>query len=125
MNTPGASKWPIRLLVALGVFILLLVYRNFDPDGNSFFPGCIWRKLTGLECAGCGIQRGLHALLNGHFKTAFSLNAYVFVMYPFWLVWYFVPKLRRNNVYFYTLAATVPLYIVVRNISNFFFHVHF
>ena len=124
MNTPGALKWPLRLLVALGVFILLFVYRNFDPDGNHFFPGCLWRRLTGLECAGCGVQRAIHSVLNGQFKTAFFLNAYAFVVCPVWLIWYCVPKLRRNAAIFYSLVASVPLYIVARNVLNRIFNVH-
>ena len=118
-------KWLPRLLVALGVFFLLWIDRSFNPDGNSLFPGCMWRSLTGLECAGCGVQRALHAVLNGHFKTAFFLNSYMFVLGPVWIVWYFTPRLRRINSLFYLLAASIPLYIVLRNIASYCFEVHF
>ena len=46
------------------------------------------------------------------------------VMGPLWLVWYFVPRLRKSTPLFISLAATVPLYMVARNILSFAFGIH-
>ena len=124
-KTAGARGWLARLLVALAVLCVLWVYRSFDPDAEStWFPGCIWRALFGFECAGCGMQRQIHAALNGHFAAAFRFNMYFPVMGPLWLVWYFVPGLRKSTPLFISLAATVPLYMVARNILSFAFGIH-
>ncbi|ATV29311.1 hypothetical protein CTM63_00490 [Prevotella intermedia] len=41
-------------------------------------PKCPFKLVTGLQCPGCGLQRALHALLQGRFLDAIHYN-YFFV----------------------------------------------
>ena len=47
----------------------------FNPSKNNFYPVCLFHKLTGLNCPGCGATRSLYALLHGNFTLAFRDNA--------------------------------------------------
>ncbi len=53
----------------------LAVFFWFDPARSSFFPACLFHRLTGLNCPGCGGQRALHELLHGNFLVALRHNA--------------------------------------------------
>ena len=46
----------------------------FNPATAGFFPLCPLLKLTGIACPGCGMTRGLHALLHGDILTALDYN---------------------------------------------------
>jgi ammonia channel protein AmtB len=47
----------------------------FNPATTSFFPVCPFHALTGLNCPGCGLTRGFHALFQGDILTALHFNA--------------------------------------------------
>ncbi len=46
-----------------------------DPNHHAFYPQCLLYKMTGFYCAGCGITRGLYALLHGRMLEALHDNA--------------------------------------------------
>ena len=48
----------------------VLVATNDPAAPGSHFPACAFHSATGLWCPGCGLTRGLHALLDGHLGTA-------------------------------------------------------
>jgi hypothetical protein len=62
----------VLLLVALGGG---LVVYTFDPSQTSFYPGCAFHRLTGLNCPGCGSTRAVYALLHGRWLVALHDNA--------------------------------------------------
>ena len=62
----------VLLLVALGGG---LVIYSFDPSQTSFYPGCAFHRLTGLNCPGCGSTRAVYALLHGRWLAALHDNA--------------------------------------------------
>ena len=68
----------ISMMGTLLVIAFLFTYLFFDPVNYNFFPKCQFFLLTGYKCPGCGSQRAIHALLNGHLCEAIKLNA-VFV----------------------------------------------
>jgi hypothetical protein len=47
----------------------------FNPTATRFFPACPFHALTGLNCPGCGLTRGFHALFQGDVMTALHFNA--------------------------------------------------
>ena len=56
------------------------LYYFFDPSKERFFIACPLKTLTGYECAGCGSQRALHALLHFEWIKALRLNALFVLM---------------------------------------------
>ena len=57
--------------------------RTFDPNqSGSPFLGCVFFKLTGLYCPGCGGTRAMHALVHFDLPTAFGMNPLLFVAAP-------------------------------------------
>ena len=67
----------------LGLAVFLGFYFIFDPLQSIFMPQCIFHKVTGLQCMGCGSQRMIHALLHGDLQAAFHANAFLFCSLPF------------------------------------------
>ena len=64
---------PIACCAAAGV-AGVLVWHNDPAAPGSRFPGCAFHNATGLWCPGCGLTRGMHALLNGHVGSALASN---------------------------------------------------
>ena len=67
-----------RLLAAAGLFVIaagsFLVWF-FNPVTAGFFPACPLHQMTGLNCSGCGMTRGFHALFHGDIPGALRFNA--------------------------------------------------
>src|SRR6186997_1087256 len=72
-------------IIAAGA--ILLLYFFVEPK-NGNLPKCFFHELTGLYCPGCGGQRSLHALLNGHILRAIDYNLLFIVLLP--LIIYFM-----------------------------------
>ncbi len=86
----------LRLASALGVGVVgAWVLYTFAPTAYAFYPRCVFRSLTGLDCPGCGITRAMHQLLHGNFEEAFRLNPMLFVLIG--LVLYALPSLVRGE----------------------------
>jgi hypothetical protein len=47
----------------------------FNPSTHGFYPVCLFHKLTGLNCPGCGGTRAAYQLLHGHLLLALRDNA--------------------------------------------------
>jgi hypothetical protein len=65
------------LILAVGA-----VYFWADPGSFSFFPRCIFKMLTGWDCAACGTQRALHAFLHGRISEGLSYNYFLLIALP-------------------------------------------
>jgi hypothetical protein len=59
-----------------------VIFFVFDPTQVSIFPSCMFHRLTGLDCPGCGTQRALHQLLHGNVVAAIRLNAMFIASLP-------------------------------------------
>lgn len=61
----------------------VLVVAYFNPVTAEFFPQCPLHQMTGLNCPGCGLTRGFHALFHGDILGALHFNllipAYIFI----------------------------------------------
>ena len=56
-----------------------LVFLYFHPPGSTrFLPPCLFYRLTGLYCAGCGSTRALYTALHGDFAGALRCNLLLF-----------------------------------------------
>lgn len=57
------------------VLILMAVFLRLTLDfWIDLMPECIFLKVTGFYCPGCGATRAVSALLNFKFITAFKYN---------------------------------------------------
>lgn len=56
--------------IASGIFAV----AYFNPVTVGFFPQCPLHALTGLNCPGCGLTRGFHALFGGNVLGALHFN---------------------------------------------------
>ena len=125
-----ATEFMYRRSTVAGIWLLLIagaVYLFvFEPGRTGFFPVCVFRLLTGLTCPGCGTARALHAILHGHFETAFMLNpllliaspllVYAFLRYSVTVMRGGVP--RKNAVpapYLYALFFVLMGFWIFRN----------
>jgi hypothetical protein len=68
------------LYAALGA--VLLIIGLVDPAGSHFYPPCLFRKFTSLQCPGCGGLRAVHQVLRGHVVAAFRLNPLLMLVSP-------------------------------------------
>lgn len=101
------------LLVGYGIWLYL-----GDPEASSFYPGCLFHKLTGLKCTGCGGQRAAHSLLHGDVVRALHYNSYALTFFPLFAIGYLFTPLSRKNWYVYLGLAITILYSIVRNFPN-------
>lgn len=60
----------IPVVVGLGRWGLL----RFEHGIHSVSPGCLFHRLTGWDCPGCGATRSTFALLKGDFLVAWRMN---------------------------------------------------
>jgi hypothetical protein len=86
----------VLVLAALGSGAVLYF---FNPATHGFYPVCMFHKLTGLNCPGCGATRAAYQLLHGHLFIALRDNALFLlalaVLGARWL-WWAVRRVRRQ-----------------------------
>lgn len=90
------------LIILYGYYFLNLYYGVSIP--------CVFRKITGYYCPGCGITRCLFSIINGEFYQAFCYNKLIFIMLPF-LCFYIV-----YNVYLYVYEREDKIICRIPNI---------
>ncbi|MDR0973187.1 MAG: DUF2752 domain-containing protein [Prevotellaceae bacterium] len=73
-------------IIVLGLCLLVGLYASYDPMRHTWFPKCPFKSLTGYDCPGCGSQRAIHHLLNGHLVDAFRSNALMVLAIPYVLL---------------------------------------
>jgi len=113
------------VLAVIGISATALVLFFVDPARVPIFPICQFHRLTGWDCPGCGGTRALHALLHGHVKAAFHLNAFLVASVPLfgvvglrrvWLEWQGKPAPGIRTAYIWLYLAAFVVFGVVRNL---------
>ena len=115
------------VVVAVGMAVLFL----FDPSSHHFYPVCLFHRVTGLNCPGCGSTRACYALLHGELVTALHDNA-LFVTGLFVAAgrgaWFGLNRMRgKPNGDFFPARYVIPLFVIIfafgvlRNLSAFAF----
>ena len=77
------------MALALGLCaaaILAIALYQYGPRA-AWLPGCLFHRLTGLACAGCGMTRATYAALHGRWSEAFRFNPLGMIVVPAWLVY--------------------------------------
>lgn len=128
LRDPLASTRQCIAAVVLALITAAAVYMFiYDPAREGVYPICLFHKVTGWHCAGCGTARALHQLLHGHVLTALDLNPLLILALPL-LAWIGIPCLiawlhgkpspsrRIGAVWVVWIVAIVLLYTIARNI---------
>ena len=97
------------VILLIGVSYGLFVYRT------GIAVPCIFHKITGLMCPGCGISRACMSLLKGHIAEAFSYNPFLMLASP--VILYLIVKCDLKYVssgnYILNKPDTVITYVLI------------
>ena len=114
----------------IGIILISFLYYKFYSIYHIGIP-CIFHKITGLYCPGCGITRALFALFELDLKKALQYNILIFIIGPF-LLYYFIKKTYNwilskeekkilPNILVYLILIITILFGILRNIEWFEF----
>lgn len=108
-----------KIILAIILLLLLVFVYTGDPAKGPILP-CVFNKITGLYCPGCGMTRAVHSIMHFKFYQAIRYNALVVLIPPLLLIYYlltmfnFDPKYSKAIIY---LALTIAiLYGIARNL---------
>lgn len=109
----------ITLIIILGGIFYLKV---LSPMFNIHIP-CIFKKITGLDCPGCGMTRAILALLDGDIYQAFRWNMLVFILAPL-IALYLVLERKMvfptfNKILMGKMFVLTGLFFILRNTETF------
>ncbi|MBQ2813488.1 MAG: DUF2752 domain-containing protein [Akkermansia sp.] len=119
---------PPLLLLVLAAGMLWFPQQLSELVG-TLSPGCIFRKLTGLECPGCGGTRALRALISGDIGAAMGYNPFIIAALPILLIEYLrswwsylhhadapIARSRAYCILLQLFAAATILWFIGRNL---------
>lgn len=80
----GFTYRRLWLVLATIVVLLVLLGAVLSPEVaarwvSQISPGCVFRRVTGLSCPGCGGTRALLAFLRGDWAAAWQYNMLLWV----------------------------------------------
>jgi len=85
-------KWGLAGTAVAGCAYVAIL----DPTTSTIMPPCPFRTLTGLDCPGCGMTRGLHSLLNGEVVRAIDHNILLMALIVVSLAWFATRRIRER-----------------------------
>lgn len=118
------------LLYLIGLFIFIRLYYFLFLECGIVIP-CMFHRITGFYCPGCGVTRMLSSFAKLEFYQAFRYNPLLFIASPFVLLFLIdivIKWLCQREDYFYkridnkgwiVLLIVVILYGILRNIPSF------
>ena len=78
-------------LTAVGIAAAVTYVAAIDPNQPGHYPTCPTQWFLGIDCPGCGLLRGTHALCQGDLATALDNNILLLLVIPFavimWIRW--------------------------------------
>lgn len=119
-------KKSIKIFIIVLLITLTFLYLNKQ---FSFFIPCIFHKITGLYCPGCGTTRMVLSILKGNIPKAFSYNPFMFILSPILIIYYIIyyinwiqdKKLEINKKIWYIILILAIIFMILRNIPEFNF----
>ena len=106
------------IVIALSIFVYFK-----DPFSGPILP-CIFNKITGLYCPGCGMTRAVNSCFKFEFYQALRFNALLFIM-PIGLAAYYfayhTKKLKIAKTILIVMIIIAIGYGVLRNLPPFEF----
>ena len=110
------------IIISFGYYFLNLKF--------SFSIPCVFYKITGFYCPGCGITRMFFSILRFDFYQAFRFNPFVFILiitYLLYFLIYIIVKLVKKKEIiickkiYYILVVLAVIFGILRNIDYFSF----
>ena len=123
-----SKKQEISSLIIF-ILIILVTYLIYYLFTGNEIP-CIFKKITGLYCPGCGITRMFFSLLRLDIYRAFRYNPLVFILLVSYLFYTIIDlvkysktnkHLKISNKIYWTLLILVFCFAILRNIPLFSF----
>ncbi len=81
------TRLALALAGACGLLLALALLYRTPPEQSRFSPPCMFHKVTGLHCPGCGATRAVYALLHGRPSDAVRKNVLFIAALPFIAFW--------------------------------------
>jgi hypothetical protein len=118
------------LMLALGLLVtaVLAILLYFGGPSAEWYPGCLFYRLTGFLCPGCGMTRATHATLHGDLAAAFRFNPLGMILFPMaltgvmfdliaWVKGKPLPiSLRVGGIWAWVIVASILSFWLLRNI---------
>jgi Protein of unknown function (DUF2752) len=77
-----ATRWFADNIARLILCALVLFIWSIDYKTPGDFTFCLIKSLTGENCPGCGVLRGISAVMHLDLKSAYALNKMNIVIIP-------------------------------------------
>ena len=111
------KKLLLGTMALLGLCFYFMIYQKL----NIGIP-CLFYKITGFYCPGCGITRMVFSLLKLDFYQAFRYNPFVFFFFIFYLLYKIINikcifQIKQQHIYL--LLIITILFGILRNIEMF------
>jgi hypothetical protein len=93
-ESPSPALRVEACLFFLGISALFVGLTLLSPtDLDNLPPLCVWSRILGKPCPGCGTTHALSALIHGEFRQAVGYNWNVVAVAPL-LAWLWCQQLR-------------------------------
>lgn len=91
---------------------------------EEYMLPCLNKKLFGMECMGCGMQRALSLLLHGEFIEAFKMYPAIYTIIPLMgiILLNFFFKIKYANRIITVLAVSSVIIIILSFIIKQTYH---
>lgn len=119
------EKRLIKVISKISILISCLLGYYFLNKYYHFGIPCLFKKITNLQCPGCGITRCLFSLLEGNIIKAFHYNELVTILLPLFIIYTTIniykyvkenTKVKLPNIVWNSLLIIVIIFGIVRNI---------
>ena len=88
---PRGRRLVAPMAALVGAVVALGYLAAVDPNEPGHYPVCPTQALLGVDCPGCGLMRGTHALVTGDVQGALDHNILLVVVVPLlavlWVRW--------------------------------------
>ena len=106
-------------------FLIGVLYICIQIKYNIGIP-CLFYKITGLYCPGCGITRAIISLVKLEFYQAFRYNMMIVILIPFVIICSFYKYIMKGqkeipSYIFFILLVIIMIFAILRNIPFFYY----
>lgn len=109
-----------KLLLIAVAFIVIsaatAILSIYDPRQVNWLPKCIFFKLSGIYCPGCGATRALYEIIHGNIMFSLRNNLLLFPLLITAALLAYRPSWGLKPGVAITVAVTVTGFMLLRNL---------